>query len=276
MGVGGVVHGDEVAGLGEFSAGDVGREFFEGGDALLLEALVFGVEISVGFGVAGDAFVVVAEDVVGEKKLGVAAGAGAEGHEEEGGVFAEVSGELVGDEFEFGGVGAGGFEAFHLVVKAAGFGGGFADGADIGPGGVARDHAEVADDRDAFAGHGFDDKGAGAAIDRAGAEFERFKADADGFFLGGEAVRGGAGEKTFRRSFYEGGEAGLRGGRIEAAAHEVDASGFGGGGFLGGFDVDVRELAFAFELAEIVDGIFFGGAEHAAILRAVVHGHNLF
>lgn len=212
LGVGGVVHGDEVAGLGEVSAGDVGGEFFEGGDALLLEALVFGAKISVGFGVARDAFVVVAEDVVGEKELSVAAGAGAEGHQEERGVFAEVSGKLVGDEFEFGGVGAGGFEAFHLVVKAAGFGGGFADGADVGPGGVAWDHAEVADDRDAFAGHGFDDEGAGAAINGAGAEFERCKADANSLFLRSQPMRRGAGEETFGRGCDEKREAGLGGG----------------------------------------------------------------
>ena len=40
-------------------------------------------KIPVGLGVAGQALVVVAEDVIGEEELRVAAGAGPEGHEEE-------------------------------------------------------------------------------------------------------------------------------------------------------------------------------------------------
>ena len=136
---------------------DVGGEFFEGGDAFLLEAFVFLEEVAVGPGVAGDAFVVVAEDVVRKEELGIASAAGTEGHEEHGGFFGEVRGKLVRDEFNFGGVSARVFESFHLVVELGGFFGGFADGAKVGPGGVARDHAEMANDGNALARHSFNE-----------------------------------------------------------------------------------------------------------------------
>ena len=51
------------------------------------------------------AFVVVAEDVVGEEELGVAAGAGAEGHEEHFRLRGKEAREVVRDDFEFHGVG---------------------------------------------------------------------------------------------------------------------------------------------------------------------------
>jgi hypothetical protein len=50
--------------------------FAEGGDAFLLEPAVFCGEVAVGLRVAWRAFVVVAEDIVGEEELRVAAGAG--------------------------------------------------------------------------------------------------------------------------------------------------------------------------------------------------------
>ncbi|MFM1944041.1 MAG: hypothetical protein RI897_3023 [Verrucomicrobiota bacterium] len=88
--------------------------------------------------------------------------------------------------------------------------------------------------------------------------------DADGFFAGGEAMGGGAGDEAIGCCGDDFGEAGLGFRGVEATAHEVDAGGFGGGGFLGGFDVDMGEAAFAFELLEVVDRVFFAGAEHGS------------
>ena len=68
-------HFYQMSALWEAAVIHIGDVFAERGDALLLEAFVFGGEVTVGFGVAGRALGVVAEDVVGEKKLGVAAGA---------------------------------------------------------------------------------------------------------------------------------------------------------------------------------------------------------
>ncbi|MFM1944040.1 MAG: hypothetical protein RI897_3022 [Verrucomicrobiota bacterium] len=68
-------HFDEVGALGEAAFLHVGDVFAEGGDAFLLEAAVFLEEVPVGFGVSGEAFFVVAEDIAGEEELGIASAA---------------------------------------------------------------------------------------------------------------------------------------------------------------------------------------------------------
>lgn len=188
----GLVHRHEIVLRREAAAVYVGGVFLEGSDAFLLQALVFFEEVSVGFGVARDAFIVVGQDVVGEEELRITAAAGAEGHEEEGCLFANKGGELVGNEFQFGGVSAGIFQALHLVVELARFSGGFTDGANVGPGRVAWNHSEMANDGNAFAGHGFNDIWTGGAIDGAGAEFECLEADANCGFRRRQSVRGRA------------------------------------------------------------------------------------
>lgn len=158
-------HFDEVGALGEAALLDIVDVFTEGGDPFLLEFSVFFEEVAVGFGVAGEAFFVVAEDIAGEEELGIASAAGSEGHEDHFGLGAEERGEVMGYDFEFGGVGAGVFEVFHLPEELLGFPGCFSYGAVIGPGDVAWDHAEVSDYGDTFTGHAFDDVGAGGAVD---------------------------------------------------------------------------------------------------------------
>jgi hypothetical protein len=68
----GLVHFDEMTRLREVSGLDIGDVFRERSNALLLEAAIFGKEVSVGLGVTREAFVVFAEEVVGEEELCVA------------------------------------------------------------------------------------------------------------------------------------------------------------------------------------------------------------
>src|SRR5262249_585865 len=56
---------------------DLGPEFPEGADALLLQTVELGAEIPIDLGVPGPVPARVAEHVLGEQILGVAAGAGA-------------------------------------------------------------------------------------------------------------------------------------------------------------------------------------------------------
>src|SRR5437867_13433126 len=67
------VHFDEVARLREAACFDVGDVFAEGGDAFALEAAVFVEEVAVCVGVAREAMVASAEDVVRAESGGVAA-----------------------------------------------------------------------------------------------------------------------------------------------------------------------------------------------------------
>jgi hypothetical protein len=53
-------------------------------------------------------------------------------------------------------------------------------------------------------------------------------------------------------------------GTVETAAHEIDSSLGRRRRFLRGFDVDVCEDPLAFQLLEVVNGVFFAGAEHEA------------
>src|SRR5262249_14995570 len=78
-----VVHGHQVSGFGKTAALHVLGVFLEGRDTLRLKPLVFLAKIPVGFGVAGDAVVVVLEDVIGQKELRVTAAAGTEGHQKQ-------------------------------------------------------------------------------------------------------------------------------------------------------------------------------------------------
>ena len=75
-------------------------------------------------------------------------------------------------------------------------------------------------------------------------------------------MRSGAGDETFRRGGNEKWEPRLGGRRIEAATQEVNAGGFGGGGFFRRLDVNMGKAAFAFELAKIVNGVFLIRPEH--------------
>ena len=54
-------------------------------------------------------------------------------------------------------VGTGTFQALHLLVELLRFGGGLSDRTHVRPGGVARDHPEMADHRDSLSRHGLDD-----------------------------------------------------------------------------------------------------------------------
>ena len=171
----------------------------------------------------------------------------------------------MGDDFEFGGVGAGVFEGFHAAMQFERLVDGPADRPVVRPGDMPRYHAEMTDDRNAFAGHGFDDERAGRAIDGAGPDLERAEGDADGFLRRGEAVRGGAGEKAIRRRRDEVRQACLCFRTVEAATHEVHAGFLGGGGFLGRFHVDMREATFALELLKIVDGVLFARPKHGEV-----------
>src|SRR5437867_751792 len=77
----GVIHRDEVTRFGKAPALDVVRIFLERSDTFLLEALVFLKKISVRLGMAGNPFIVVSEDIIGEKELRVAATARTQGHQ---------------------------------------------------------------------------------------------------------------------------------------------------------------------------------------------------
>ena len=178
------------------------------------------------------------------------------------GLRGEEAREIVRDDFEFRGVGAGVFQLLHAVIELRGFLDGAVDGAVAGPGDMPRGHAEMPDDGDAFARHRLDDEGAGRAIDAAGADLERAEGDADRFLRRSPPVRRGAGEEAVRGRGDERRQTRLGLGTVEAATHQINAGLLRGGGFLRGFDVDVREEAFALELREIEDGVFFAGAEH--------------
>ena len=78
----GVIHGHEVMGIRKPPAPHVLGVFLERSDTLVLESLVFLEKIPVGSGMAGNAFGVVSEDVVGKEELRVATAAGAQRHEE--------------------------------------------------------------------------------------------------------------------------------------------------------------------------------------------------
>ncbi len=251
-----------MGGFGEAARLDVLGIFGEGGDAFFLEAGVFLAEVPVHPGVAGNALFIIAEDVVGKEELSIASIAGTEGHEQERGFAAEVGGELMGHEFEFGGIGAGAFETLHLLVKLAGFGRSSADGADVCPGGVAGNHAEVPNDGDAFAGHRLNDPGAGRAVNRAGPEFQGAETDADGLLRTRQPVRRGARDEAAGRGLDQKGETGLGGRGIEAAAQEIDLRLFRSGGFLRRFDVDVSEATLSLELPQVVNGVFLGRSQH--------------
>lgn len=166
------------------------------------------------------------------------------------------------DQFQFGGIRSGAFKLFELAVELGGFSGGLADGAEVGPGGVAWDHAEMAYDGDPFAGHGFDNPGAGGAIDGTGAQFERLEAGANCFLGGGHSMGSGAGNETRRSGGHEERQSRLGRGRIKAAAQQVNPGRFGGGRFFGGFDMDMSEAAFSLELLQIANRIFLVGPEH--------------
>lgn len=68
------VHGDGMARFGEGPACNIGAEFCEGGDAILLEPVIFFGEVAVDLGVAGHVAAVLAQDIFREV-LCVAAGA---------------------------------------------------------------------------------------------------------------------------------------------------------------------------------------------------------
>jgi hypothetical protein len=63
----GVVHFHKVGTFREPAFPDVGDVFLKSGQAFLLETAVLGGEIAVGLGVAGEALIVVAQDIVGKK-----------------------------------------------------------------------------------------------------------------------------------------------------------------------------------------------------------------
>ena len=168
------------------------------------------------------------------------------------------------DDLQFRRVGAGILQFLHAPVQFPGFLHGAADGAVAGPGDMTRDQAEMSDDGNAFAGHGFDDERTGGAVHRTGPGFERAETYPDRLLRRSQSVRGGRGEETVGRGSHEGGQARLGLRTVETAAHEID-SGLGrSGSFLRGFDVDVCQDPLAFELLEVVNGVFFAGAEHEA------------
>src|SRR5256885_7263934 len=78
----GVIHGYEVTRFGKAPAMDVVRIFLERSGTFLLEAFVFLKKIPVRLRMAGNAFVIVSEDIVREKELRVAATARPQGHQE--------------------------------------------------------------------------------------------------------------------------------------------------------------------------------------------------
>jgi len=79
----GLIHGHQVTCFRKTPALYVLGVFLECRDALVLQTLVFFEEVLLGLGMAGNAFVVVLEDVVGEEELRVAAAAGTQGHQKE-------------------------------------------------------------------------------------------------------------------------------------------------------------------------------------------------
>ena len=144
---------------GKAAVFDFADVFAEGGDPFLLKTAVFGEEIPVGFRVAGESLVVLAEDVVGKKELGVAPAARPQRHEQERGFCGKECRELVRHDFELGGVGTGTLEFLHFGVKLRRLGGGFSNGAVVRPGKVTRDEPKVTDHGNTLAGHRFDDVG---------------------------------------------------------------------------------------------------------------------
>ena len=63
----------EMLVLGEGALFDIGAEFLEGGDALALQAVIFGAKVAVDFGVTGLMAARITKHVLGEQILRVAA-----------------------------------------------------------------------------------------------------------------------------------------------------------------------------------------------------------
>ena len=102
---------DDVPVLGVGAALHVGDVFREGGDALRLQAVVLGGEVAIDLGVARHVAAVLAEDVLGEQVLGVAAGAGAHREHDERGAGADRLGDLDRHHLDLGADRAGGLVA---------------------------------------------------------------------------------------------------------------------------------------------------------------------
>ena len=78
------------------------------------------------------------------------------------------------------------------------------------------------------------------------------------------------GKETAGRGRHQQRQTGLRFGTVEAAAHEVNAGFFRRRGLLRRFDMEVRQAAFALELLEIINGVFFSRSEHGRCLLWIV------
>ena len=148
-------------------------------------------EIAISAGVSWKAFIVIAEDIAGEEKLRIATGPRAERHEEHFCLGGEEPSELMRNAFEFGCIGAGVLERFHLIVEEAGFSFRFTDRTVTGPSDMSWNQTEVADHGEAFARHSLNEAWTGGAIKRTGTQFDGAKPNPDGLLGGSHAVGSG-------------------------------------------------------------------------------------
>lgn len=75
-------------------------------------------------------------------------------------------------------------------------------------------------------------------------------------------MRSRTGNETIGSGGHQKWQPSLGGGRIETATQQIDPGSLSGTGFLRGFDVDMGQAPFAFELSQVVDGVLLAGSEH--------------
>jgi hypothetical protein len=188
-----------VAILGVAPCIHVGLVFGEGGGALGLEARVFGREVAVGLGVAGHVAFGVAQEVVGEEVLGVAARARAHRPQQDADAPADLGGDLVGDHLDLDGEGAGALIGADLLEELERLVRGLGHGLEAaGPGGARGDKAHMAHDRDVLARKVLDGLQASRAVDGVGAAVDRVARPAQ-VVVRGCPPRGGSGRSWRRR-----------------------------------------------------------------------------
>ena len=257
-----LLHSHQVAALGKAAFADVLDVFAESTDPFLLEAAMLGGEIAIRLRVARRTFVVIAENIIGEQELGVATAAGAERHQEHLRLRTKEAREIVRHDFEFCRIGTGVLQLFHPAMEFKRLRHGAADRAVAGPRHMAGNQTEMSHHRNPFAGHRLDDAGTGRAVNRAGPEFQRAEPYPDRLLRRRKAVRRGRGKETVRRGGHQQRQSGLRFGTVKAATHQINTRFLRRRGLLRRLHVNVGQAAFALELLEIINGVFFPRSEH--------------
>ena len=202
---------------------------------------------------------VVAEDVLREQELDVAAASRADGGGHEPGALADLDEELGRDDLDLDRVGPGVLEGLDLAVHPHRFVEGFSDRPQpAGPGAPSRHKARVPLDGDARLGGRSDEAGAPLAHDRVRPDghclvaephrLDRARGGDEGHREGHERV--GRGAPDGRR------EVGLP--RVETHLHGVDAGLLGGGRLLHGERQRLHEHPFPLLVAEVLHGVIAG------------------